>query len=38
MILFGIPLWTVAGLGFGYSMKYWMGRRNTTETQQNTNV
>lgn len=28
MILIGIPIWTVAGLGFGYIMKYWMGKRN----------
>ena len=25
MILIGIPIWTIAGLGFGYTMKYWMG-------------
>ena len=32
MILIGIPIWTVAGLGFGYSMKYWMGKRTKPET------
>jgi len=26
MILTGIPLWILAGLGFGYTMKYWMGK------------
>jgi len=37
MILIGIPLWIVAGLAFGYIMKYWMGKLNTTEIQQKTN-
>jgi len=32
MILIGIPVWTVAGLVFGYTMKYWMGKRTKTET------
>ena len=31
MILIGIPLWIVAGLGFGYSMKYWMGKHTKPE-------
>ena len=32
MILIGIPVWTVAGMGFGYLMKYWMGKCTKTET------
>jgi len=38
MILIGIPIWTIAGLGFGYTMKKWMGRQNKIETQQKTNA
>ena len=32
-ILIGIPISAVGGLGFAYAMKYWMGRRTTTETK-----
>jgi len=38
MMLIGIPIWTVAGLGFGYIMKYWMGKRNKIEIQQKANA
>lgn len=37
MILIGIPIWIVAGLAFGYIMKYWMGKLNTTEIHKKTN-
>ena len=33
MILIGIPIWTIAGLGFGYTMKYLMGKRVKSETK-----
>ena len=32
MILIGIPIWTVAGLGFGYTMRYWMSKHTKPET------
>ena len=34
MILIGIPIWTIAGLGFGYTMKYFMGKRAKSLTKQ----
>ena len=33
MILTGILIWTLAGQGFSYFMKYWMARRTKTETK-----
>lgn len=38
MILVGIPIWAIGGLGFGYTMKYWMGKRAKSETKQKTNT
>lgn len=28
MILIGIPIWTICGIGFGYTMKYSIGKKN----------
>jgi len=27
IILINLPIWTIGGLAFGYTMKWWMGKR-----------
>jgi hypothetical protein len=33
ILLIGLPTCTLGGLGFGFTMKYWMGRRGEKSSE-----
>lgn len=34
-LLIGIPLWTICGLGWGYTMKVWMNKKGKINKSHN---